>query len=329
MKNTSLMAVALTLATLGCTTTSHQAQNSTLAKRFPAAAVAEVDLRNDPFLKELRDRVETSSFNEDYMKLNFISNQLSELSSSQENSAMTEAALQQAFQTSAGGDVKYLNILRVANALISSHNYILQLAKNKIPLAVSVHVIENTIFVSDKVYADGLCLVTSKLNDVDSADGRLVFDLISKGESIAKGQESVLDSIDFMNKMRGVTALLRSGQVRTSEQAIRKYKFDQQKSNAFIVSYLRSKLPSSLKNDQDEKQIVTFLKNFGDVKKAKQFVDNLSVAGLSENGSIGPALSYSEIVDIINDIIGKNTDPIAYSGLLSKAQSRANNGKFR
>jgi hypothetical protein len=273
--------------------------------------------------------VETSSFSEDYMNLNSISNQLSELSSSPQASPMTETALQQAFQTSAGGDVKYLNILQVAKALISSHDYILQVAKNKSSLSVSVHVIENTIFVSNKVYADGLCLVTSKLNDVDSADGRLVFDLVSKGESIARGQESVLDSIYFMNKMRGVTALLRSGQVRTSEQAIRKYKFDQQKSNALIVSYLRSKLSSAQKNDQDEKQIVTFLNNFGDVKKAKQFVDNLSVAGLSENGSIGPALSYSEIVDIINDIIGKNTDPIAYSGLLSKAQSRANNGKFR
>jgi hypothetical protein len=315
MKNTSLLVLALSLTSVSCTTTPHQAQNNKFTKRAPAAV--EVEIRNDPFLKGLRDKVEASSFNEDYMKLNFISNQLSELSSSQEKSSVADSALQQAFQTSSNGDVKYLNILQVAKALISSNDYILQLAKSKSTLSPSVHVLENTIFASNKVYADGLCLVTSKLNDVDSADGRLVFELLSKGADIAQGQISVLESIEFMNRMRRVTAYLKSGQVRTSEQAVRKYKFAQQKLNAPLISYLRSKLANSQKNDQDEKHIVTFLNNFGDTEKAKQFVDNLSVVGLSQNNG-GTPLSYGEIVDIINNIIAKNTDPIAYSALLAK-----------
>lgn len=75
---------------------------------------------------------------------------------------------------------------------------------------------------SNQTYAEGMSIVAGKLHDATSEAGQAVSKVLVMGREIARGNLDVKQAESYEKMMRAMTDVLKSGQARTSEEALDK-----------------------------------------------------------------------------------------------------------
>jgi hypothetical protein len=132
------------------------------------------------------------------------------------------------------GEQGPFSVLKIANTLIRSQNYLNRLNKVKIYYAEPVRQIDAVTY-SNSIFASAIGFVAVKVNDPKSIQAQGIGNLILTGGKIARGEISGAKANAAIARMKNILALLLSKDALTSEEA-----FDQTAGVNDVVSIERA-----------------------------------------------------------------------------------------
>jgi len=152
------------------------------------------------------------------LTINDISLRLGSLARNGQSSSAASAGLTAKLVTNEGA----LDVTHVARSIILSDSILKNSNIIGNDLDAGAVQLKGSIEDAIQVYSSGLGLVAEMVKDANSDNAKAVAKVLSMGPQIARGQLSVEQAKSYTELMRSIDQMLRTGQAKTSEEALSK-----------------------------------------------------------------------------------------------------------